>query len=112
MNMKVADLAGKLNLKTCAGENGLSKVVSGCYICDLLSLAMSGIKENNIWITVQTNVNTVAVAVLTGASCIILPEGLTPDHDMAIKADREDIGVFSFPGTSYEAACLIKDLGI
>ena len=110
--MKVSELKEKLGLSLCGGEEGLSKDLNGCYIGDLLSLAIARVSENNIWITIQTNVNVIAVSALTEAGCVILAEGLKPDENALNKANLEGIPVLSSPMTAYEIAKELATLGI
>lgn len=100
--MTVKELAEKLSCKICAGAQGTDREVSGCYVCDLLSYAMSHAEKDNVWITVQTNINVIAVAVLTEVSCVILPEGLVPDEVAGAKADEEGVAVLFSKLTAYE----------
>lgn len=100
--MTVREFAEKLSCKVCAGAQGMDKPLQGCYVCDLLSYAMSHAQQDNIWITVQTNINVIAVAVLTEVGCVILPEGLVPDENAAQKAEEEHIPVLSTKLTAYE----------
>ena len=108
MNLK--SLIDTLNLKIIAGKNGLDKNISGCYISDLLSLVMSRALAGNVWITVQTNINIVAVAVLTEVGCIILPEDVQPDKLAINKANIEDIPILSSSMTAYDLACHLKEI--
>ena len=107
MNLK--EFSEKLSLTLCCGEIS-ERNIADCYIGDLLSLAMARVKTDYAWITVQTNVNTVAVASLSDASCIILPENLTPDEDMKKRADMEGIAVFTSDKTAYQLAAEISQL--
>jgi len=61
----------------------LEKTIENVYIGDLLSWVMSHADKKCAWITVQTHMNIVAVAVLLEMSCIILPEDLKPDENTA-----------------------------
>lgn len=45
--MKVCELAERLGLKVTAGSNGLENEICGCYIGDLLSLAMARVEKDN-----------------------------------------------------------------
>ena len=110
--MKVAELAEKLDLKAAAGASGMDREVSGCYIGDLMSLAMARLEENNVWITIQTNVNVVAVSVLTEAGCIILADGVTPDAGAAEKAELEGIPILTSEKSAYELAKQLGELKI
>ena len=57
----------------------VEREVTGTYCCDLLSIAMSRAPEGCAWVTVMGNINTLAVAALTDAACIILAEGVFGD---------------------------------
>jgi predicted transcriptional regulator len=87
----------------------LEKTIENVYIGDLLSWVMSHADKKCAWITVQTHMNIVAVAVLLEMSCIILPEDLKPDENTAKKALEEDIPILSTSLDAYEIACLFKD---
>lgn len=56
-------------------------VISNVFSCDLLSLAMTKDLNGCAWFTVIGNVNTIAVAAHTGASCVVLCEKVKPDAD-------------------------------
>jgi len=108
--MTVKELVGRLNFKVIAGQQGLDKTVSGVYICDLLSWVMAHAQKGNAWITVQTNINIVAVAVLTEVSCVIIPENISIDQNTINKAEAEGIVLLSSPLTSYEIACHLNEI--
>ena len=69
----------------------LEKEFEGVYVSDLLSDVLGNAKSNQIWITLQTHKNIVAVAHLKGLSCVILVKGLTPNEDTILKAEEEKI---------------------
>ncbi len=74
--MTVDELAQLLEAEILTGrEEAGSRSVSGVYVCDLLSHAMAKIEAEDVWITVHTNLNVVAVALLSGAACVLIPEG-------------------------------------
>lgn len=108
--MTVKDLleTKKFNLEN-EGVN-LENPIEDVYIGDLLSWVMSHANKKCAWITVQTHMNIVAVAVLLEMSCIILPEDLKPDENTTKKALEEDIPIFSTSLNAYEIACLFKDM--
>jgi predicted transcriptional regulator len=109
MGIKVKDLLDK-GFSLIAGEKGLDKEIKGVYICDLLSWAMSHAKAKDAWITIQSHINVVAVALLSEISCVILPENVKLDEDAKIKAEEEGIPVLGFSGTSYEAAVKLYEM--
>lgn len=110
MNLK--KVKESLNLEVIAGYSDENKEVEGAYIGDLLSVVMSSAKENNIWITIQTHLNIIAVASLVGISCIIVAEGMEIDEETIKKANEIDMPLFRSNLSSYEIACKLNELGI
>lgn len=110
--MTVRELCEKLELDVAAGDGGLDNEVSGCYIGDLLSLAMSRVQESNVWITIQTNINIVAVSVLTEGACVLLCDGQKPDAAAMKKAESEDTPLLTSSLSAYELALKLGGLGI
>lgn len=106
--MTVNQLAEKLNLKTLV--SGEDKEILGCYISDLLSRVMGGCKEGDVWITVQTSMNMVAVALMIEAACVIFPEGLGATEDVIAKAKEEGLTLFSSDETAYSLAIKLAAL--
>ena len=106
--MTTTQLAEKLNLKKLS--NGSEKNISSCYISDLLSQVMGSCGAGDVWITVQTSINTVAVAQMIDASCVIIAENLPMAENVIQKANEEDIAVFSSEETAYSLACKIAKL--
>ncbi|MGB9809253.1 MAG: DRTGG domain-containing protein [Caldanaerobacter sp.] len=109
MEIRVKDLLSE-GFSLIAGEKGLEREIKGVYICDLLSWVMSHAKPNDAWITIQSHINVIAVALLSEISCVILPENLKLDEDARKKADEEGVPVLSFMGTSYEAAVKLYEM--
>ena len=65
--------------------------ITKAYCCDLLSVAMSRVPEGAAWVTVMSNLNTLAVASLTEAACVIIAEGAAIDEPVRAKAKQQDI---------------------
>lgn len=103
--MTVQELLKALDLKVIAGEKGLHNEVTGGYVCDLLSWVMSHAQKGDAWITVQTNVNVAAVALLTEVACVIIPEDILVDEKTIEKANEENIPILSGAMSSYQLAC-------
>ena len=107
--MTVKELGEKLDLQMLASGD-TSQSIASCYISDLLSRVLGGCKEGDVWITVQASINMVAVAAMTGASCVILPEGLTAAENVIEKASEEGLTVFSSKETAYALAAKLAGL--
>ena len=56
------------------------------------------------WVTVMGNMNTLAVATLADAACIILAEGAALDETARKKAEQQDIMVLATEEPVFEAA--------
>lgn len=88
---------------SCA-EKAEEREISGVYICDLLSMAMAGVGDGNLWITVHTNINIVAVASLTNAACVVIPEAIEVEASTVNRAQEQEIILVRAPHGSYEIA--------
>ena len=108
--MKVKELVEKLNLKVLSGEKGLDREIDGCYISDLLSDVMGNAMEGNIWITLQTHKNVMAVASLKEMSCIILVKNLMPNDETIEQSNDEDLPILQTNLPTYEIAGLVYNL--
>ncbi|MBR3879005.1 MAG: hypothetical protein IKJ24_02670 [Clostridia bacterium] len=86
------------------------KEVEGVYIGDLLSWVMGKAEQGNVWITIMSNINTVAVATLADTSCILLAEGVMPDENALEAAKTKGVNILSTPLSAYEAAMKISEL--
>lgn len=106
--MTVQDFIEKNQLHIFA-QGDLSKTVTGCYIGDLLSLAMSRVEAGQVWMTVQGNVNIAAVAALAEPACILLVEGRTADGETVKRAQEQGITILGTALSAYEAACLLYE---
>ena len=74
------------------------------FCCDLLSVAMGKAPAGCAWVTVMGNMNTLAVATLADAACIILAEGAALDETARKKAEQQDIMVLATEEPVFEAA--------
>ena len=108
--MKVQELVEKLNLKVLSGANGLDREIDGCYISDLLSDVMGNAMEGNIWITLQTHKNVMAVASLKEMSCIILVKNLMANDETIEQSNDEDLPILQTNLPTYEIAGLVYNL--
>ena len=107
--MTVRERSDKLNLKVlCEGEMG--REITGCYIGDLLSWVMGRAQAGNVWITIMTNMNVVAVAVLADVACVLLPENAELDQEALKKAEMQDVVVLQSQETAFELAGKLSKL--
>lgn len=107
--MKVSDVVKELNLKVFCGENELETEVNGAYVSDLLSDVMGNASEGQLWITLQTHQNVMAIASLKELAAVILVKGFEPDEDTIQHSIEEgipvlgsDMGTFELSGKLYQ----------
>ena len=74
------------------------------FCCDLLSIAMSKAPAGCAWVTVMGNMNTLAVATLADAACIIMAEGTALDDIAMKKAKDQEITVLATELPVFDAA--------
>lgn len=108
--MKVKELVEKLDLKVLSGENGLDREIEGCYVSDLLSDVMGNADSGNIWITLQTHKNVMAVASLKELSCIILVKNFSPNEDTINQSNEEEIPILQTSMSTYEVTGKVYEL--
>ena len=76
--------------------------IENVYICDLLSWVMSHSQKGDAWITVLTNVNVPAVAMMTDVACVIIPEGIDVEELTLKKANENEITIISSKYSAFE----------
>jgi hypothetical protein len=86
-----------------AGEEQ-NREITKPFCCDLLSIAMGRAPEGCAWVTVMGNMNTLAVAALTEAACVIMAEGADLDEAARKKAADQKITVLRTEQPIFETA--------
>lgn len=84
--------------------------VKGGYVGDLLSWVMGRAQESNAWITIMSNQNVAAVALMAEVSCVILSEGVTPDEALLQRAAQQGINLLGTDLSTFHAAAALKQL--
>ena len=105
--MTVRDLAEQGGFETVNLGDGLDREIAVPFCGDLLSIAMSRAPAGCAWVTGMGNRNTLAVAALTDAACVILAEGTSLDEAAAKKAADQEITVFRTEEPIFETALKI-----
>ncbi|MCD6161426.1 MAG: serine kinase [candidate division Zixibacteria bacterium] len=91
--MTLIEVVEKLGLHVMTSKDVGDTEVTGGYTCDLLSSVMANSKTGNLWITMQTHQNVIAVAKLKDLAGIVFVNGRQPDKETTQKADEEYITV-------------------
>ncbi len=106
--MTVGEIKDALSLTLFCGEKSLHKQVTGGYAGDLLSWVMGRAQPGSAWITIMSNPNVAAVALLADVSCILLSENVKPDEEFLKRAAGEGIAVL---GSEMDTYALCLELG-
>lgn len=110
--MKLREIVQKLSLRVLSGEEKLDTNVTGGYASDLLSNVIANSKSGDIWVTMQSHANIVAVAVLKELSAILVTQGREPDQETIRKAAEEHVPILLSPHSSFQIIGKLHELGI
>ena len=110
--MTVFDIVKSFGLKVRAGKDRLHEEVQEGYASDLLSDVIAHSRKGNIWVTIQTHPNIVAVATMKELSGIILAGGREPEADTIQKAEQEGIPILASPLFTFELVGRLYQIGI
>jgi predicted transcriptional regulator len=89
--MTIENIINAFQLTIITGSDFLQKPVKGAYVSDLLSDVMGRAKEGDVWVTMQTHKNIVAVASLKDISAVVIVNGGKPDEDTISAAAMEGV---------------------
>ena len=107
--MTVSELINKAGFKAAVLPDP-DKEVSGVYIGDLLSWVMGRASSGDVWITIMSNVNILAVASLADTACILVAEDVELPKDLLDTAKNKNINIVLTELGAYEAAVKISKL--
>jgi len=101
--MKVKEIVEKLNLEVVV-EADLNQKITGGYTGDLLSNVMAKAKAGNLWITIQSHQNVIAVALLVEISAVIIAEDSSVDDKAKERAKQKGINILRSQDNAYQIA--------
>ena len=109
--MKISEISNLLDLEVVYLSEEDGEIENG-VVCDLLSFVMAHAPEKSVWVTIQTHLNSVAVATLVGIKAIIFVSGQNPNEDTIKKAREEKISLFTTKDTAFNVVGKLYSLGI
>ena len=101
--MTVREMAASLELQLLT-EGDLDAPIENGYCGDLLSWVMGRIPHGSAWITIMSNRNVLAVAVLAEVRAILFAEGVVPEEDVLQKAREEGLTLLTSPRSAFSLA--------
>ena len=107
--MTVQELTDALSLTVYHLETPDRPVTSG-YAGDLLSWVLGRAERDCAWLTIMSNQNVAAVALMAEVSCVILTEGVVPDEALRQRAQQQDINLMGTELSTYDTAAALKQL--
>jgi predicted transcriptional regulator len=105
--MKVSELVKELKLKVFSGNEGLNRKITGGYVSDLQSDVMGNASRGEVWITLLTHSNVVAITSQKELSCVLLVSSLEPEKDTIFQSNKENIPVLGTHLSTFEIAGLL-----
>jgi hypothetical protein len=110
--MKLKDLAGHLEWELMTRNVPVEAEVKTGYASDLLSDVLANSIEGDLWVTRQTHLNIVAIAVMRDLSGVVLANGAKPDPDTIEKAVEKMVPIFRTHLPTFEVVGRLYQLGI
>lgn len=107
--MTVQELVNALNLKVFYMEEPDRKI-EGVYCGDLLSWVMGKCPADAAWITIMSNQNVAAVAVLCDTACTILSENVQPDNELLERAEKQGVNLLGSDMDEYQLCWRLKEV--
>ncbi|MBQ6906624.1 MAG: hypothetical protein IJN75_06355 [Clostridia bacterium] len=109
--MTVSELITKADLEIVNLADAEREIVGG-YTGDLLSFVMGNVETDNVWVTIMTNTNIVAVASLADVGCIVITEAEELPNETVESAKLRNINILKTKRNSYEMCAILAGFGI
>jgi predicted transcriptional regulator len=110
--MTIREVVDSSQLEILAQHDGLDKEITGGYASDLLSDVIAYSQAGNLWITLQTHRNIIAVATLKELAAVVLVNGRTPDPETLEKAREEKVILLGSRLPAFELVGRLYQMGI
>jgi hypothetical protein len=111
--MNLQEIIATLDLELLTEEKEFSSIeLHSGYASDLLSCVMAGAQNQDLWVTLMSHMNIVAVAALLDLSAILVTEGARPDTATIEKANQQGVTLLLTPSPTFEVVGKLWELGI
>lgn len=88
-----------------------SEEIQGYYVGDLLSFVIAKATKGQMWLTVQTHPNVIAIASLLELSAVMIVEGAVIPEETIIMAKEKDIAIVKTECPAVEVIQTLPRLG-
>ncbi len=112
MTMTLHDIVAALGLTVHSAPDLLDRTVAGGYAGDLLSDVLANARKGDVWITLHTHPNIVAVASARELAGILIVHGRTPEEATLAKAREEKIPILISTSSTYAVISRLCQLGV
>lgn len=110
--MKLQTIVDKIGLKLLCCEKKLEQEITGGYASDLLSNVIARSKKGDVWITMMSHANIIALAVLKDLGGITITEGREPDPETIKKAAEEQVPLMLTTLSTFQVVGKLYEMGI
>jgi hypothetical protein len=110
--MILSEIIDSLGLEVRGGGSPATIEVRGGYASDLVSDVIANGQEGDLWVTLQTHHNTVAVASMKDIAAIVLVNGREPEADTIESAEKEKIPLLISALPAFELIGRLHELGL
>ncbi|MCE5237303.1 serine kinase [bacterium] len=112
MSVTVSAVIERLGLQAAGGADNTETEVTGAQVCDLLSHVMAQGRAGQVWITIQTHANIIAVAALAKLAAVIVAGGFAPEEETIMRAEEEGIALLLSREKAYTLAGQLYEMGV
>ena len=102
--MDLKSVVERLGLEVLTAPAHLDREVTGGYVSDLLSDVMANAMAGQLWFTIQTHQNVVAVASLANLAGVVITSGKKPDSETLQRAGTEGVVIMRSPYPTFRVA--------
>ena len=102
--MTLKELVKVIDAAVVTGHEKLEATFTGVYVSDLLSDVIGHAQEGQVWLTIQTHTNVVAVALLLNLAAIVFTAGTVPEAETIAKAQKEGTVLLTTKLSTFETA--------
>lgn len=102
--MTLQEIVEAMDLRVYCGEERLQQEATGGYVSDLLSDVMGNASEGEVWITLQSHMNVIAIASLKELAAVVLINDIRPAEQVIAKAAEEGLPLLGTGQPAFEIA--------